>query len=579
MTSVKRSERPQRPVSQKTLNRHFIKSVKNQDIAAMREHLANGADVNAQDRRGIIPLEMVAMSGTAKALALLFRYGADPHHVSQGDQTALMLTARKGKVEVARLLLKYGVDINACDADGKTAMDIAMEHEHVDMLNFLAPHTNSLLANVTFYKNYKKRPSPKPEPIQLPSRAVSKRTLNRYFLKAAEQGDYAAVKALLNAGANIEAKDSYWGALIHASDHIRTLTFLLRNGADPNSKNFRGRTPLIQATFDSRPVAVQKLLAAGGDPNQSDDSGQVPLHFIKIFASKEVPSREELVRLLLDGGANPNAQDDHGDTLLHLISSGLFLGVVQLLLAAKADPNIQNNQGQTALEAIQESFREEDGEEYLHEGETFQSREALVALLKAHGAIARPPQKKPETRLDHLQIIFDNTPVPKPLKELCKFEETLRQNGRSLGFVFGFVLRQAAAKEDDHCPSNCLPFARARGCQIYFALWQPTKKTPLTKAPVVMYGEDLGSPAQVIAEDIHDLLSLLLSAHRAFLLQDLEAHPERLAQVKANYQRSPSALKELQEVSRQLRKKFALKQIRNPGSYIRRCRKRYPEVE
>ena len=53
---------------------------------------------------------------------------------------------------------------------------------------------------------------------------------------------------------------------------------LINAGADINSKDERGRTPLHIAALNDRADAVSALIAAGADVNAKDERGQTPLH-------------------------------------------------------------------------------------------------------------------------------------------------------------------------------------------------------------------------------------------------------------------------------------------------------------
>ena len=56
------------------------------------------------------------------------------------------------------------------------------------------------------------------------------------------------------------------------------VTACLDAGAGLEARDDTGRTPLHQAAYDQKPVAVGTLLAAGADKEARDDTGQTPLH-------------------------------------------------------------------------------------------------------------------------------------------------------------------------------------------------------------------------------------------------------------------------------------------------------------
>jgi ankyrin repeat protein len=91
---------------------------------------------------------------------------------------------------------------------------------------------------------------------------------------------------------------------------------LLANGAAIDAKNRRGAQPLhyaadgIPGSLAWNPVAQAKTIAilieAGADPNSTDKSGVTPLH-------RAIRTRcAEAVRALLDGGADPRLRNGKG---------------------------------------------------------------------------------------------------------------------------------------------------------------------------------------------------------------------------------------------------------------------------
>eukprot|EP00443_Scrippsiella_acuminata_P030002 CAMPEP_0115328646 /NCGR_PEP_ID=MMETSP0270-20121206/84793_1 /TAXON_ID=71861 /ORGANISM="Scrippsiella trochoidea, Strain CCMP3099" /LENGTH=389 /DNA_ID=CAMNT_0002749185 /DNA_START=46 /DNA_END=1211 /DNA_ORIENTATION=- len=96
---------------------------------------------------------------------------------------------------------------------------------------------------------------------------------------AADVGSLPAVKVLLKAGVNIDAK-GYLGAtaVCRAArrGHTAVLSTLLDHGADPQIPNDKLQFPLHFAAFKLKPEAVQVLLEKGASPLVLDRKGRTP---------------------------------------------------------------------------------------------------------------------------------------------------------------------------------------------------------------------------------------------------------------------------------------------------------------
>ena len=85
---------------------------------------------------------------------------------------------------------------------------------------------------------------------------------------AAKFGSPAVVKTLLNAGANIEARDEAGS----------TLLLCLEPKEHCFSERFGGQTPLHKAVMRESPAVVKTLLNAGANIEARDKGAQTPLH-------------------------------------------------------------------------------------------------------------------------------------------------------------------------------------------------------------------------------------------------------------------------------------------------------------
>ena len=157
---------------------------------------------------------------------------------------------------------------------------------------------------------------------------------------AALHGQFAAAQALIDAGANVNAKNNY-GAftpdqlwkVFSSSNHQDPVTLLAVHGVDARDMA-NGYTPLDLAMFASRrKEMVQLLLSKGADVNARAASGTTPLFWAVMRDQKEE------VSVLLDHGANVNIPDAYGDTILDCALHLQYGSLVQLLVDKGADVN------------------------------------------------------------------------------------------------------------------------------------------------------------------------------------------------------------------------------------------------
>lgn len=167
---------------------------------------------------------------------------------------------------------------------------------------------------------------------------------------AAFHGQTAATQALIDAGADVNAKNSYgpytpgdlWQVL-SSNNHQDPVTLLQVHGVDTRDMA-NGYTALDLAIFSSRHKEVLNLLLAkGADVNAKASSGASPLFWAVMRDQKDD------VKLLLDKGANVNSADAYGTSILDLPLILGWEGLVPILIDKGADVNAQDQSGKRPL--------------------------------------------------------------------------------------------------------------------------------------------------------------------------------------------------------------------------------------
>ncbi|MFC3739122.1 ankyrin repeat domain-containing protein [Paractinoplanes deccanensis] len=109
---------------------------------------------------------------------------------------------------------------------------------------------------------------------------------------------------------------------------------LLRAGADPNSPDPEGTTPLYRASVQGRPDTIRALTAAGADPATESGTGEEGLPLCAAACWGHTAA----VEALLAAGADPHQREDggRGHTALEWADAGGHHETLALLRAARS---------------------------------------------------------------------------------------------------------------------------------------------------------------------------------------------------------------------------------------------------
>lgn len=194
--------------------------------------------------------------------------------------------------------------------------------------------------------------------------------LGQALLLAADFGDIALMRRLIEEGADVEARNHYGDTPLHLAvdwscnsprdaaepEQIAAVALLLEAGADPDARNNAGNTPLTEEHWGGRDIAIARMLIdAGADVNARGCDGKRPLTNVNSF---EPP--DAYIALLLAHGADPNA-GPHGGWLagytpLMDAANNAGLEGMLALLQAGADPLATTRRGGNALNYVPFDF-------------------------------------------------------------------------------------------------------------------------------------------------------------------------------------------------------------------------------
>ncbi|KAF7647983.1 hypothetical protein LDENG_00163790 [Lucifuga dentata] len=86
--------------------------------------LQHGAEVNSQDKGGLIPLHNAASYGHVDVAALLIKYDACVNATDKWSFTPLHEAAQKGRTQLCALLLAHGADPSLRNQEGQSSLDL-----------------------------------------------------------------------------------------------------------------------------------------------------------------------------------------------------------------------------------------------------------------------------------------------------------------------------------------------------------------------------------------------------------------------------------------------------------------------
>jgi uncharacterized protein len=290
-------------------------AVYNDDLTLVQRLLEAGAEPNAANDYGAMPLSEAAVAANTAVIEALLEAGADARTASKDGETPLMVIARSNNVDAARLLLEHGADVNAVEAwRGQTAVIWAAAQKQPAMIRLLIEHGADPNAR-SKVNDWDRQVSGEKRRQYRPFGGLTA------LMYAAREGCVDCARALVEGGADIDLAGSRnITPLIMALENMNfdTAAYLLEAGAAVDVWDWWGRTPLYMAVD-------LNTLPRGGRPDR---------------LSTDTTPAIALVERILERGANPNSQlkmlppyrergNDRG------CDSMLVAGATPLLRAAK----------------------------------------------------------------------------------------------------------------------------------------------------------------------------------------------------------------------------------------------------
>lgn len=161
--------------------------------------------------------------------------------------------------------------------------------------------------------------------------------MREQLVESVKAGDVAEVVRLLQAGADVHARDEESATLLMLAAHAGNLEMvktLIAAGADVNAKNEQGWSAISRAVYNAEQnrgfaEVVQALIDSGADIEAAISYGVRPLMLAAGYGETAV------VEALLNAGADVLAKNEGGYTALMMVKQKHYVDVVNLLHEAE----------------------------------------------------------------------------------------------------------------------------------------------------------------------------------------------------------------------------------------------------
>jgi uncharacterized protein len=256
------TKKPAKPDAQEQqrLNEQLIAAAWDNDLRRARALIARGAEVNAKDNTVQSAYLISTSEGYLELLDLTLKNGADVESKDSFNGTGLIRAADRGHADIAGRLVQADIKINHINNLGWTALHEAIilgngSRRYVDTVRVLIaagadlgmPSQHDQITPLQHATSKGHNEIAKLLRTALSAAGTpSKREANSHLLSAAGTGDATAAALAIRAGANLETRDE------------------------------RGRTPLLLAVTKDRLAVARLLVYLGADPDALDDQHDTP---------------------------------------------------------------------------------------------------------------------------------------------------------------------------------------------------------------------------------------------------------------------------------------------------------------
>lgn len=186
---------------QDSVNARFLDAAARDDIPALHDAMADGADVNVRSDAGETAFIRAAREARMVMAEILLGSGASLDLQDRDGRTALFYATRTAHIDLVSMLIRAGADITLEDKDGEKPLDIALRHGAPELVSLFEQPLKDLLARIPSADTgsrlqYRAAPACTPDPHG-----------DTMLTWAAREGQENVIRAMVQSGADVHIRN------------------------------------------------------------------------------------------------------------------------------------------------------------------------------------------------------------------------------------------------------------------------------------------------------------------------------------------------------------------------------------
>lgn len=222
------------------------RDIQGNDTASLQKDLAELKNPDLNDPRFVEALIHAVAYNQAVTTKMLLEFGVDPNVTNNRKNTPLFFACANGYTEICKILIEHGANVNARNNKRRTPFFANTIYGHFDQTHV---ETGDMLLKAGAKPNLKDTVGNTAIHVLCGSEVQSDTQLE-------------ALKFLISRGVKLNIKDSEEETPLHTAfvvGHYKLAKELIAAGADVNTKNRYGKTPLDYCPEEIKNVILKHL--------------------------------------------------------------------------------------------------------------------------------------------------------------------------------------------------------------------------------------------------------------------------------------------------------------------------------